>query len=98
LNPTNPLLQFVPFAFILVLFYFLLVRPQQQKAEETRKMLDNLKVNDEVITSAGIFARIVRIQEKVLTVEIAPKIQVRMERSAVVSVQRQNKSAEEKSA
>lgn len=96
-----PLLQMAPFALILVVFYFLLIRPQQKKARETQEMLDNLKVGDEVVTSGGIFGRVLKIADKVLIVEVAPKIQIRLERSAVGRVVRgraEGKAGEEKSA
>jgi preprotein translocase subunit YajC len=102
LGPNSPLLQLAPFAMILVVFYFLLVRPQQRKARETQQMLDNLKVNEEIITSGGLYGRIVRLADKVVVIEIAPKVQVRIERSSVSQVVRGKssveKGSEEKSA
>ncbi|MEW6272091.1 MAG: preprotein translocase subunit YajC [Thermodesulfobacteriota bacterium] len=101
LGPNSPLLQLAPFAMILVVFYFLLVRPQQRKARETQQMLDNLKVNEEVITTGGLYGRIVRLADKVVVIEIAPKVQVRIERSSVSQVVRKSgsdKGSEEKSA
>lgn len=98
-GPGSPLIQLAPFAMILVVFYFLLVRPQQQKAKETKAMLDGLRVNDDVVTTGGLYGKIVRLAEKTLIVEIAPKIQVKMDRAAVSDVVRGgNKSSEEKSA
>ena len=93
----GPLLQLAPFALILVVFYFLLVRPQQQKARETEEMLSSLRVNDEVVTAGGLHGRIVKLSEKVLTIEIAPKVQVRIDRSAVSQLQRGAKSGEGRS-
>jgi len=101
LGPGSPLLQLAPFAMILVVFYFLLVRPQQKKARETQEMLDNLKVNEEIVTTGGLHGKIVRLADKVVVIEVAPKVQVRIERSAVGQVVRAGKSdkaGEEKSA
>jgi preprotein translocase subunit YajC len=75
-GPGSPLIQLAPFAMILVVFYFLLVRPQQQKAKEAKAMLDGLRVNDDVVTTGGLYGKIVRLSDKTLIVEIAPKIQV----------------------
>jgi preprotein translocase subunit YajC len=101
-GPGSPLIQLAPFAMILVVFYFLLVRPQQKKARETQEMLDNLKLNDEVVTTGGVYGRIVKLTDKVLTVEIAPKVQVRIDRPAVTAVVRgaraEKVASEEKSA
>jgi len=91
------LVQLAPFALILVVFYFLLIRPQQKKQKETQEMLDNLKVGDPVVSTGGIHGRIVKMGEKDLLVEIAPKVQVRLQRTAVGQVTRPVKS-EEKSA
>jgi preprotein translocase subunit YajC len=96
-----PLLQMAPFALILVVFYFLLIRPQQKKARETQEMLDNLKVGDEIVTSGGLYGRILKLADKVVLVEVAPKVQVRLERSSVGRVVRgraEGKAGEEKSA
>ena len=59
-GPGSPLIQLAPFALILVVFYFLLIRPQQQKAKETQEMLDNLRVNDDIVTSGGLYGKVVR--------------------------------------
>ena len=100
-GPGSPLIQLAPFAMILVVFYFLLVRPQQQKAKETKAMLEGLRVNDDIVTTGGLHGKIVRIADKILVVEIAPKVQVRIDRPAVSDVVRggkSDKSSEEKSA
>lgn len=80
---TSPLIQFAPLALIFVVFYFLLIRPQQQKAKEQRTMIDNLKRNDDVITAGGLYGKVVALTDKVLTLEIAPNVRVRVERAQV---------------
>jgi preprotein translocase subunit YajC len=96
-----PLLQMAPFALILVVFYFLLIRPQQKKARETQEMLDNLKVGDEVVTTGGLYGRVLKLADKTVLVEVAPKVQVKLERSSVGRVVRgraEGKGEGEKSA
>jgi preprotein translocase subunit YajC len=98
----GPLVQLAPFALILVVFYFLLIRPQQKKARETQEMLDSLKVNDQVVTSGGIYGRVVKLGDKEVGLEIAPKVQIRLQRSSVGQVLRparggESKGTEEKS-
>ncbi len=95
-GPASPLLQLAPFALILIVFYFLLVRPQQKKARETQEMLESLKVNEEIITTGGLHGKIVRLADKVLVVEIAPKVHVRIERSSVSQVLRAGKGGDGK--
>ena len=82
----SPLIQFAPLALIFIVFYFLLIRPQQQKAKEQRTMIDNLKRNDDVIMSGGLYGKVVALNEKVLTLEIAPNVRVRVERAQVAAL------------
>lgn len=63
---------------MLVLFYFLLIRPQQKRAKQHKAMVDSLKRGDSVITSSGIYGRIVSVDGNVLTVEIAKGTQIRI--------------------
>ncbi|HEX7409693.1 MAG TPA: preprotein translocase subunit YajC [Candidatus Binatia bacterium] len=85
-SPASPLIQFAPLVLIFVVFYFLLIRPQQQKAKEQRTMIANLKRNDEVVTTGGLYGKVVALTDKVLTLEIAPNVRVRVERAQVVSL------------
>lgn len=80
------LVSFLPIGIIFVVFYFLLIRPQQQKAKEHRVMLANLKRNDEIITSGGLYGRVITLADDVVTVEIAPNIRVRVSRPQIASV------------
>jgi len=93
-GPGSPLIQLAPFAMILIVFYFLLVRPQQRKAKETQEMLDGLRVNDDIVTTGGIHGKVVRLADKVVVVEVAPKVQIRIDRPAVSQVLRASKAAE----
>ena len=88
------LVQLAPFALILVVFYFLLIRPQQKKAKETQEMLDNLKVGDPIVSTGGVHGRIVKLGDVDLQVEIAPKVQIRLQRTSVSQVTRQAKGEE----
>lgn len=101
-GPGSPLIQLAPFAMILIVFYFLLVRPQQRKARETQNMLDNLRVNDDIVTTGGLHGKVVKLADKIVMIEIAPKVQVRIDRPAVSAVLRgksgAEKGSEEKSA
>jgi len=76
-------LQFGPLVIILGLAYVLLIRPQRQQEREHRMLLANLKRNDEVMTSGGLYGRVVALTESVVTLEVAPNVNVRVERSQV---------------
>jgi preprotein translocase subunit YajC len=80
------LVSFAPLVLVFVVFYFLLIRPQQQKQREHRGMLDNLKKNDEVVTSGGIYGRVVTLEPRIVTLEIAPNIRIRVDRPQIASL------------
>ena len=82
----GPLVQFFPLILIFVVFYFLLIRPQQQKTKAHRQLLDDLKRNDEVVTAGGIYGRVMELSEKVLTLELTQNVRIRVERSKIESV------------
>ena len=74
---------FIPLILMFVIFYFLLIRPQQKKTKEHREMISNLKKGDRVITSGGIYGRITGMDENTLTIEIADKVRVKLARGNV---------------
>jgi len=77
---------FVPLILMFVIFYFLLIRPQQKKSKEHRAMIDNLKKGDRIITSGGLHGLITGVNEQTLTVEIAYKVRVKVARGNVATV------------
>jgi len=64
-------ISFIPLVLIFGIFYLLLIRPQQKKAKEHREMLDRLKKNDRIITSGGMFGKVIALTETEVTVEVA---------------------------
>jgi preprotein translocase subunit YajC len=74
---------FIPLILMFVIFYFLLIRPQQKKTKEHRQMIENLKTGDRIITSGGLHGRITGVSETTLTVEIAEKVRVKVNRASV---------------
>ena len=84
---TDILMQILPFALIFIVFYFLLLRPQQTKLKQQKAMLDSLKKGDEVVTSGGLIGTVFRIvNDDEVIVEIAPDVRVRTVRSTVTSL------------
>ncbi|MFQ5784831.1 MAG: preprotein translocase subunit YajC [Alphaproteobacteria bacterium] len=74
----------VPILLMFVVFYFLLLRPQQKKMKLHREMLSNLRRGDRIVTGGGIIGRVARVEgDKELVVEIAPDMRVRVMRSTV---------------
>ncbi|ADK84440.1 preprotein translocase, YajC subunit [Desulfarculus baarsii DSM 2075] len=69
-----------------VVFYFLLIRPQQKKTKAHREMLGNLKAGDQIVTSGGIFGRITGLTDQTVVVEIAPQVRIKVQRGAVAGL------------
>ncbi|MBC7794857.1 MAG: preprotein translocase subunit YajC [Clostridia bacterium] len=83
---TNPMGQISSLAMICLMFaviYFLLIRPAKKQRKDHTQLLTMLKKDDEVVTSGGIWGRIIAIDEKVCTLEIADKVRVRILRDRI---------------
>jgi preprotein translocase subunit YajC len=76
----------VPLVLMFVIFYFLLIRPQQKKTKEHRQLIQNLKKGDRIITGGGIHGRVTGMDDTTLTVEIADKVRVKVNRSNVAGL------------
>jgi len=82
----SDLMTFLPMIAIFVVFYFLLIRPQQKKAKEAKAMLDALQKGDEVVTAGGILGRISKIGDQYVTVEVADKTELTVQRGAIAQL------------
>jgi preprotein translocase subunit YajC len=81
------LIQFLPLILIFVVFYFLLIRPQQRKAKDHKTTLDALRRGDRVVTGGGIIGTVSRVDNpEEVTVDIADGVRVRVLRSTISSV------------
>ena len=78
-----PLLMMVVF---IAIFYFLLIRPQQKKAKEHQAMVTRLSAGDEVVTTGGILGKIVEVGDSFITLEIAPNVQIKVQKFQVTSL------------
>ena len=76
----------LPLVLIFVVFYFLLIRPQQKKQKQHREMLEALRRGDRIVTAGGIIGTITKANETELTVEIAEEVKVRVMRAMVSDV------------
>jgi preprotein translocase subunit YajC len=68
------------------IFYFLLIRPQQKKAKEHRSLLDALKKGDQVVTAGGMHGKVSAIDDQVVTLEIAPGVNVKFNKGFIASI------------
>ena len=81
------LMGFLPLVLIFVIFYFLMIRPQQKKAKEHKAMLDNLKKGDRVITSGGIYGLIEEVRPNTITLKVAENVRMKFGRGYIVGLQ-----------
>ncbi|AKP73597.1 preprotein translocase subunit YajC [Piscirickettsia salmonis] len=83
---TSSLMSFLPLVVIVIIFYFLLIRPQSKRAKEHRKLLSELAKGDEVSTSGGVLGKVTKVDESVVTIEIASDVEIQVQKSAVSAV------------
>ncbi len=71
---------------IFAIFYFMLIRPQQKKQKDLRKMIENLKHGDMVITTGGLHGKITGLTENIVTLEISDKVRVKVSRGNIGTI------------
>ncbi len=86
-NATNPFLGLAPLLLIGVVFYFLLIRPQNQRRRAQMEMQSSIEVGDEIVTTAGIYGTVTEIDDDygIVTLEVAPNTEIRLARAAVAT-------------
>lgn len=77
---------FIPLILMFAIFYFLLIRPQQKKAKQHKQTLASLKKGDKIVSAGGLYGIITGISDDVVTVEIAPKVRVKISRGSISGV------------
>ncbi len=85
----SQIMSFLPIIFIFVIFYFLLIRPQQKRSKEHKALLSNLKVGDTILTTGGIYGKVTGMRDDVVTVEISDKVRVKVSRGHIAGVSKQ---------
>jgi preprotein translocase subunit YajC len=83
------LLNFVPLLLVVAIFYFIILLPMKRKQRKAQDFLDNLKVNDRVITTGGIYGQITRLGEQSVQLQIADKIRIEVAKAAIGGYQGQ---------
>lgn len=78
--------QLVPLILIMVIFWFLLIRPQQKRVKEHRNMIEAIKKGDKVVTSGGIIGTVTDIKDNVVKVEIADNVRVQVKRDTIAGL------------
>ena len=80
---TDMLTTLLPMIAIFVVFYFLLIRPQQRKAKENRAMLETLQKGDEVVTAGGVVGKITKLTDSYIVLEITENVEINVQRQAI---------------
>src|SRR5688572_32710337 len=85
----NSLLQFVPVALVVGIFYFLILLPMKRRQKKIQEFQENLKVGDKIVTTGGIYGKITRATDKTLQVEVADRVRLEISRAAIAGLQGQ---------
>jgi preprotein translocase subunit YajC len=86
----SPLVQLLPFALILGIFYLVILLPMRRRQKKVQEFLDGLKVGDRVVTSGGLYGSITKLGEKSIQLQIADKVRVDVSKAAIVGFQGQD--------
>lgn len=84
---------FVMFGAIFLIFYFMIIRPQQKRAKEREKLLSSIEKGDKVITSGGMHGTVAGVEEKTILLQVTENVKLKVERSAIATIL--NKDAKE---
>lgn len=82
----NPFMMFVPIILIFVVFYFILIRPQQKKQKEHQNLVSQLRKGDKIVTNGGIYGTVVDAKEHIIVLKIAEDVKIELVKSAVATV------------
>lgn len=85
-GPQDMLIQFLPLIGLVVLFYFLMIRPQQRRMKQHQQMLTAMKRGDTVVLSSGVIGKVVRVEDKEVGVEIATGVTVKVRKAMISDV------------
>ena len=86
----SPLVQLIPFALILGIFYLVILLPMRRRQKKVQEFLDSLKVGDRVVTTGGLYGSITKLGDKSIQLQIADKVRVDVSRAAIVGFQGQD--------
>lgn len=80
----NPLMSFLPLLLIVVVFYFFMIRPQMKRQKEVRKFRESLSKGDKVVTTGGIYGKIVEVKETTIVLEISRDVQIKVDKNGII--------------
>ena len=81
---TNPLVSFLPLILVFVVFYFFMIRPQMRKQKELTNYRNALKKGDKVVTTGGIYGKIVEVKDNIVMIDVGGDVKLRIDKSALL--------------
>lgn len=89
-TPEQPplFMSIAPLIFVFVIFYFLLIRPQQKRAKEHAQLVAAIKTGDKVITSSGIHGIVANVKDKTVLVKVADNVKLEFDRASITSIEK----------
>ena len=85
----SPLVQLIPFALVLAIFYFVILLPMKRRQKKVQEFLNALKVGDRVVTTGGLYGSITKLNEQSVSLQVAPNVRLEVARTAIVGLQGQ---------
>ena len=82
----NEFLSLLPMVGIFVVFYFLLIRPQQKRAKEQKAMIEAVQKGDEVVTAGGMVGKVVKLDDNYITLQVGGSVEIAFQRNAITSL------------
>jgi preprotein translocase subunit YajC len=83
-SEANPLMSMLPLLLIVVVFYFFMIRPQMKRQKEVRKFRESLAKGDKVVTTGGVYGKIVEVKETVIILEIAKDVNITVDKNGII--------------
>ncbi len=80
------IVSFLPLVLVFIVFYFLMIRPQQKRMKKLQQSVEAVKKNDSVITAGGVVGKVTKVEENFVEVEIAPTVRIRVVKSTISEV------------
>lgn len=81
--PGGAMMSFIPMILIVFVMYFFMIRPQMKKAKDHKKYIEELGINDKIVTTAGIHGRIVEVSETTFLIDVGSGVRIRFDKTAV---------------
>ncbi len=85
----SPWIQFLPFALVLAIFYFIILLPMKRRQKKVQQFLETLKVGDRVVTTSGIYGQITKINDRSVQLQVADKVRIELSKAAIAGLQGQ---------